>query len=225
LINHSVGYDAYLYADQSLTPGHRVLLLPAKPRPVQLTIREDARPCIQTLRVIHRDLHHFALACFGVWGQRHLLSTNGWASRNLLTRDQYREFGEPQYDLEFLDAHQAGENYDSRIIAAHTSTFDQLASYPYTRSAGGGDEGNPDLAEGRSARQGGDGRHQPGEECCTGARVARCGMEDRAGHRKDRWPRAPASLSWLLESCPGTPSEKPGCLSGVNWASSQFARF
>jgi uroporphyrinogen decarboxylase len=112
-------------------------------------MREDRSALHAALRVITETFITFALACMEYGASGIFYATNGWASRDLLTPDQYREFGE-QYDLEFLDAMKKRAKFNILHNCGSHVYFDQLASYPvhalnWDISA----EGNPGLLDGR----------------------------------------------------------------------------
>ncbi len=149
LLNHAVGYDAYFVETIFCPLGVAMYLAGNKRETVLQTLREERSAMHSALRVITETITTFAIACMERGASGIFYATNNWASANVLTPDQYREFGE-QYDLEFLDAIKRGSkctilhNCGSRIF------FDQLASYPVQAiSWDANAEGNPNLAEGK----------------------------------------------------------------------------
>jgi len=101
------------------------------------------------LRVITETFTAYAIACLEQGASGIFYATNGWASKGMLTADQYREFGE-QYDLEFLDAIKSRSKFNILHNCGTHIYFDQLAEYPvqavnWDATA----EGNPDLRTGK----------------------------------------------------------------------------
>ncbi|MGH2480019.1 MAG: uroporphyrinogen decarboxylase family protein [Ktedonobacteraceae bacterium] len=149
LINHSVGYDAYFVQTIFCPLGVAKYLTGHRIEPVLQTIREDRSAMHAALRAITETFTSFAIACLEYGASGIFYATNGWASQNLLTPDQYREFGE-QYDLEFLDAIKSRSKFNILHNCGTHIYFDQLASYPvqalnWDASA----EGNPGLRDGQ----------------------------------------------------------------------------
>ncbi len=149
LINHSVGYDAYFVQTIFCPLGVARYLTGHRDEPVLQTMREDRSALHTALRVITETFTSFAIACLEYGASGIFYATNGWASPDLLTQDQYREFGE-QYDLEFLDAIKSRSKFNILHNCGTHIYFDQLASYPvqalnWDASA----EGNPSLLDGQ----------------------------------------------------------------------------
>lgn len=149
LINHSVGYDAYFVSTVFCPLGVAKYLTGHRIEPVLQTIREDRSAMHAALRVITETFTTFAIACLEYGASGIFYATNGWASKNLLTPDQYREFGE-QYDLEFLDAIKSRSKLNILHNCGPRIYFDQLAAYPvHALSWDASAEGNPSLSDGK----------------------------------------------------------------------------
>lgn len=149
LINHSVGYDAYFVQTIFCPLGVAKYLVGNNAEPVLQTIREDRSALHAALRVITETFATFAQACMEYGASGIFYATNGWASQNLLTQDQYREFGE-QYDLEFLDAIKKRAKFNILHNCGSHIYFDQLAAYPVQAiNWAVHDEGNPSLLDGK----------------------------------------------------------------------------
>jgi uroporphyrinogen decarboxylase len=149
LVNHSVGYDAYFVQTIFCPLGVAKYLAGNRIEPVLQTIREDRSAMHTALRAITETFTTFAIACLEYGASGIFYATNSWASENMLTPDQYREFGE-QYDLEFLDAIKSRARLNILHNCGTRIYFDQLAAYPvHAISWAATEEGNPDLLEGK----------------------------------------------------------------------------
>lgn len=149
LINHSVGYDAYFVQTIFCPLGVAKYLAGNKTEPVLQTIREDRSAMHAALRVITETFATFAIACMEYGASGIFYATNGWASKSMLTPDQYREFGE-QYDLEFLDAIKKRAKFNILHNCGSAIYFDQLATYPvHALNWAAGEGGNPSLLDGK----------------------------------------------------------------------------
>jgi uroporphyrinogen decarboxylase len=149
LINHSVGYEAYVAQTIFCPLGTAQYLVGNDKTPIQYSIREDRSAMHRALRTITETLINFAIASLEYGASGIFYATNGWASADVLTADQYREFGE-QYDLEFFDAIKSR----SKLTILHNCGahiyFDQLATYQvHAINWDMTQPGNPDLREGR----------------------------------------------------------------------------
>lgn len=148
LVNHSIGFDAYFMQSIFCPLGVAKYLAGNKSELVQQTMREDRKALHQALRVITETFTTFAIACLEEGASGIFYSTCGWASQDMLTRDQYREFGE-QYDLEFLDALKSRSKCNVLHNCGAHIHFDLFASYPvHAVSWDATLAGNPDLHEG-----------------------------------------------------------------------------
>ena len=148
LINHGIGFDAYFMQNIFCPLGVAKYLVGNKSELVQQTMREDRKALHQALRVITETFTTFAIACLEEGASGIFYSTCGWASQSMLTRDQYREFGE-QYDLEFLDALKSRSKCNVLHNCGERIHFDLFASYPVQAVSWDATlEGNPDLREG-----------------------------------------------------------------------------
>src|SRR2546429_7802454 len=87
------------------------------------------------LRVITETFTAYAIGCLEQGASGIFYATNGWASKGMLTADQYREFGE-QYDLEFLDAIKSRSKFNILHNCGTHIYFDQLANTLYMLSIG-----------------------------------------------------------------------------------------
>jgi uroporphyrinogen decarboxylase len=149
LINHAIGFDAYFVQTIFCPLGVAKYLAGNKMEPVLQTLREDRASMHAALRVITETFTAYAIACMEQGASGIFYATNGWASKNMLTADQYREFGE-QYDLEFLDAIKSRTKFNILHNCGTNIYFDQLALYPVEAvSWDAMVEGNPDLRTGK----------------------------------------------------------------------------
>jgi uroporphyrinogen decarboxylase len=129
LVNHEVGYDAYFLQTIPCPLAVATTLAGDTTRPVQLTISEDRSAIHAALRIITETIITYAIACLEQGANGIYYTTGGWASKGMLTQDQYREFGE-QYDLEFLDAIKSRSKWSVLHNSGSEIYFDLLASYP-----------------------------------------------------------------------------------------------
>jgi uroporphyrinogen decarboxylase len=149
LINHSVGFEAYIAQTIFCPLGVAKYLVGDKATPIQLSIREDRNAMHRALRIITETLINFSIACLEYGASGIFYTTNGWASEGMLTPDQYREFGE-QYDLEFFDAIKSRSKLTILHNCGSSIYFDQLASYPvHAINWAATQPGNPNLHEGK----------------------------------------------------------------------------
>jgi uroporphyrinogen decarboxylase len=149
LVNHEVGYDAYFLQTIPCPLGVATTLAGDATRPVQLTISEDRSAIHAALRIITETIITYAIACLEQGASGIYYTTRGWASKGMLTQDQYREFGE-QYDLEFLDAIKSRSKWSVLHNSGSEIYFDLLASYPVqVINWSSTQEGTPDLQEGQ----------------------------------------------------------------------------
>jgi uroporphyrinogen decarboxylase len=149
LINHAIGFDAYFVQTIFCPLGVAKYLAGNKSEPVLHTLREDRAAMHAALRVITETFTAYAIACLEQGASGIFYATNGWASKSMLTADQYREFGE-QYDLEFLDAIKSRSKFNILHNCGTNIYFDQLAKYPVQAvSWDAMAEGNPDLRTGK----------------------------------------------------------------------------
>jgi uroporphyrinogen decarboxylase len=149
LINHAIGFDAYFVQTIFCPLGVAKYLAGNNAEPVLQTLREDRAAMHAALRVITETFTAYAIACMEQGASGIFYATNGWASKSLLTADQYREFGE-QYDLEFLDAIKSRSKFNILHNCGTHIYFDQLAAYPIQAVSWDAlAEGNPDLRTGK----------------------------------------------------------------------------
>ena len=149
LINHAIGFDAYFVQTIFCPLGVAKYLAGNNAEPVLQTLREDRAAMHSALRVITETFTAYAIACMEQGASGIYYATNGWASKSLLTADQYREFGE-QYDLEFLDAIKSRSKFNILHNCGTHIYFDQLAAYPIQAVSWDAlAEGNPDLRTGK----------------------------------------------------------------------------
>ncbi|MBT9170843.1 MAG: Uroporphyrinogen decarboxylase [Actinobacteria bacterium] len=111
-------------------------------------LREDPQSLHQGLAVIAETYAKYVQLCLerGVSGI--FFAISGWASRDLLTEEEYAEFG-LRYDLKVLTAIHDGAFFNILHICGNNIYFDLLASYPvqvinWTVAL----PGNPSLREG-----------------------------------------------------------------------------
>ena len=149
LINHAIGFDAYFVQTIFCPLGVAKYLAGNKSEPVLRTLHEDRTALHAALRVITETVTSYAIACLEQGASGIFYATNGWASKGMLTADQYREFGE-QYDLEFLDAIKSRSKFNILHNCGTHIYFDQLAEYPvHAVNWDATAEGNPDLRTGK----------------------------------------------------------------------------
>ncbi|QBD80050.1 hypothetical protein EPA93_30335 [Ktedonosporobacter rubrisoli] len=148
LLNHEIGYDAYFMQTIFCPLGVARYLVGNKSEPVLHTLREERRAMHAALRTITDTMITYAIACLEYGASGIFYATNKWASRDLLTPDQYQEFGE-QYDLEFFDAIKSRSKITVLHLCGNHVYFDLLSSYPVQAINWATDqEGNPSLREG-----------------------------------------------------------------------------
>lgn len=149
LINHAIGFDAYFMQTIFCPLGVAKYLAGNKSEPVLQTLREDRAAMHSALRVITETFIAYAIACMEQGASGIFYATNGWASKSMLSADQYREFGE-QYDLEFMDAIKSRSKFNVLHNCGTHIYFDQLAAYPVQAVSWDAlAEGNPDLRTGK----------------------------------------------------------------------------
>ena len=149
LVNHEVGYDAYFLQTIPCPLAVATYLAGDNSKPVLLTISEDRSAIHAALRIITETIASYAIACLEQGASGVFYSTQGWASKGMLTQDQYREFGE-QYDLEFLDAIKSRSKWSVLHNSGTDIYFDLLASYPVQAINWSATQGDAlDLQEGQ----------------------------------------------------------------------------
>jgi len=149
LLNHQVGYDAHFIQTILCPLGVARSLVGGDPTLVQYSIREDRTALHTGLRMITESLANYAIACMEQGASGIFYTTAGWASAQLLTQDQYREFGE-QYDLELLDAIKSRSKMTVLHNGGERIYFDMLGSYPMHAVCWDAfAPGNPNLLEGK----------------------------------------------------------------------------
>jgi uroporphyrinogen decarboxylase len=149
LINHAIGFDAYFLQTIFCPLGVAKYLAGNNAEPVLQTLRDDRAAMHAALRVITETFTAYAIACMEQGASGIFYATNGWASKSMLSADQYREFGE-QYDLEFLDAIKSRSKFNILHNCGTHIYFDQLAAYPIQAVSWDAlAEGNPDLRTGK----------------------------------------------------------------------------
>lgn len=149
LLNHQVGYDAYVIQTIFCPLGVALSLVGGDIQAIQYSIREDRSALRNGLRAITETLINHAIACMEQGTSGIFYSTNGWARTGALTPDQYREFGE-QYDMEFMDAIKSR----SKLTVLHNGGdhiyFDLFGAYPiHAVSWDVFAPGNPSLLDGK----------------------------------------------------------------------------
>src|SRR2546430_15313129 len=128
LINHAIGFDAYLVQTIFCPLGVAKYLAGNKSEPVLQTLREDRAAIHSALRVITETFTAYAIACLEQGASGIFYATNGWASESMLTPDQYREFGE-QYDLEILDAIRIRNKFKKLYICISHTYLNLFSGY------------------------------------------------------------------------------------------------
>jgi uroporphyrinogen decarboxylase len=109
-------------------------------------LREYPEAVHEALEVITQTFEDFAHACLKAGASGFLYATTNWASRDLVSEDEYAEFGRP-YDLRVLEAMQDAECIILHVCQSHIMLFD-LADYPVQAiSWAPSDPGNPSLKE------------------------------------------------------------------------------
>lgn len=120
-----------------------------RPDPVQQSIAEHPGALKAALEVITQTFATYAAASLAAGASGIFFATTGWASADLLTEDQYTEFG-VEYDLRVLDAVAGKAPFNVLHNCGDHIYFDLLASYPiHAISWAATLPGNPPLADGK----------------------------------------------------------------------------
>jgi len=110
-------------------------------------LREAPRKVHAGLRIIADVVREYALACLEA-GASGIFFATQMANYDLLTREEYEEFGVP-YDLEVLEALQGKSRITMLHICRQNLMFDLLADYPVDVLHWSDRESGPSLAEAR----------------------------------------------------------------------------
>ncbi len=113
-------------------------------------MRQDPQAVHGALEVITETFRDFAQRILRAGATGLFFATTNWASYDLLTDDQYAEFGRP-YDLRVLDAVQDAP-FNVLHVCKNNNMLLKLADYPvHAVNWAVGAPGNPSLAEARQA--------------------------------------------------------------------------
>lgn len=117
--------------------------------PVKQSIADHPDALKAALDVITQTFAAYATASLAAGASGIFFATTGWASADLLTEDQYTEFG-VEYDLRVLDAVTGKAPFNVLHNCGDHTYFDLLASYPvHAISWAATLPGNPSLADGK----------------------------------------------------------------------------
>ncbi|MGZ3675281.1 MAG: uroporphyrinogen decarboxylase family protein [Ktedonobacterales bacterium] len=120
-----------------------------RPEPVKQSIADHPDALKAALEVIVQTFATYANASLAAGASGIFFATTGWASADLLTQDQYTEFG-VEYDLRVLDAVVGRAPFNVLHNCGDHIYFDLLASYPvHAISWAATLPGNPSLADGK----------------------------------------------------------------------------
>ena len=115
-------------------------------------IREHPRELHAALEVITESYRAFVAECLNEGTDGIFFATTSWASRDLLTDEEYREFGRP-YDLRVMEA-AAGAALNILHVCRSRNMLQALADYPvHTLNWDATDSTNPSLAAAREFTQ------------------------------------------------------------------------
>ena len=119
-----------------------------RPAPVVESIREHPADLRVALDTIARTFATYAQECLATGASGIFFATTGWAAGDLLTQDEYREFG-VEYDLRLLEAVKDQAPFNVLHNCGERIAFDLLANYPVAAISWDPTlPGNPSLAEG-----------------------------------------------------------------------------
>jgi uroporphyrinogen decarboxylase len=117
--------------------------------PVRTTMEDDPGALRAGLNVIVETFVAYTQACLETGASGIFFATTGWASRDLLTEDEYRRWGR-DYDLPILEAVAGRVPFNILHNCGANIYFALLADYPVQAINWAEDQpGNPSLAEGR----------------------------------------------------------------------------
>lgn len=120
-----------------------------RPEPVKQSITDHPDALKAALEVITQTFATYAKACLAAGASGIFFATTGWASADVLTQDQYAEFG-VKYDLRVLDAVAGKAPFNVLHNCGDNIYFDILASYPVRAISWAATlPGNPSLAGGK----------------------------------------------------------------------------
>lgn len=120
-----------------------------RPEPVKVSIEEHPETLRQALEVITETFATYAQACLEVGASGIFFATTGWASADLLSRDQYQAFGR-EYDLRMLEPVVGKAPFNVLHNCGDNIYFDLLADYPVQAISWAATlSGNPTLGEGK----------------------------------------------------------------------------
>lgn len=103
----------------------------------------------KALKTISDTFADFASMCMAEGARGIFFATRDWASFDMLSVAEYREFGKP-YDLKVLDAVKGNKAFNILHICKKNNMLKNLADYPVSVINWDASEStNPDLAEGK----------------------------------------------------------------------------
>ena len=164
-----------------------------EPGELRLHLRTHPNAVRGALEAVTRTFERFARAVIAAGADGLYLATVDWASRDLLTPAEYREWGRP-YDLRILAA-AAGAPFNVLHVCKRRNLLYELADYPVSAfSWDANDPTNPTLADAMSRLPGALMGGIPYDSALTGADPERFvaeyhrGLEQTGGRR---WLAAP----------------------------------
>src|SRR5262249_15781297 len=120
-----------------------------RPEPIKESIAEHPDALKAGLEVITQTFATYATACLEVGVSGIFFATTGWASANLLSAEEYRQFG-IDYDLRLLEAVAGKAPFNVLHNCGSAIYFDLLADYPvHAISWAATLPSNPSLGEGQ----------------------------------------------------------------------------
>jgi len=149
LIRDALGGEAYFIQTIFSPLSVAKYLVGNRPEPVKQSMAEDPDALKTALDTITRTFTTYAAACLEVGASGIFFATTGWASADLLTADEYRQFG-TDYDLRVLQAVAGKAPLNVLHNCGDHIYFDLLADYPVQAiSWAATSSTNPSLAEGK----------------------------------------------------------------------------
>jgi len=148
LIRDGIGGQAYFIQTIFSPLSVAKYLAGNRAEPVKESIADHPDALKQSLEVITETYRSYAGAALEAGASGIFFATTGWASRDQLTEDQYREFG-IEYDLCVLEAVAGKAPFNVLHNCGENIYFDLLADYPvHAISWAATLPGNPTLGEG-----------------------------------------------------------------------------
>lgn len=149
LIRDGLGGEAYFIQTIFSPLSVAKYLVGNRAEPVKQSIAEEPEALKQALDTITETYRTYARASLAAGASGIFFATTGWASRDHLSEDEYREFG-IEYDLRVLDAVADAAAFNVLHNCGDNIYYDLLANYPvHAISWAATLPGNPTLGEGK----------------------------------------------------------------------------